>query len=398
MSFLHKNLREWVMSKLMSVSVSHEPKRDPDFVEKEVVEKSLIKSPEDELSATSFQESSSLEKPSTAVVTQKKDLIIEYLQGDQLTREFGFDRDLSKTHTLHLCIYKINNVLSSPFLEFYLEKTTTEYEFPQKELPPELFKDFVQDDTISVVTNESTRIEPMDQDESKILVGGQGSKILTTNSEGHRPEEFGQGEPDIEDVFLEQIKAFYKEKTGSLLSDEKYRGFLEIDHHIFAIIECGGEPIFQNESKWAIIDEIVRKKAVLNIAISPLVIDLFDKNRVLGKIGQESPQVLYLCKSEDGSYKNVYYDEGAGSHNTVTIINERIQHPTLKQIYLFSETPFPNDLPIAQIKRFALFTDPANKIQGEMESASIPQGPVIGFRENDVDFWCTKSPKYFAEL
>jgi hypothetical protein len=350
------------MSKLMSVSVSHEPKRNPDFVDEiPVIEKQLTPP--------------NLDKPSNVEVSPT----IEYLQGDPLTREFGFDRDLSKMHTLHLCIYTINNVLSSPFLEFLMEKTTTEYEFPHKDLPVELFQEFVQDDNISVVTTESTRIEPMDQDGSNIMVGG-------------------EGEPDIEDVFLEQIKAFYNEKTGSPLSGEKYRGFLEIDHHIFVVIEGFPEITLENHAKWAIMDEIVRKKAILNIVISPIVVDLFEKNRVLGKIGHKSPQVLYLCKKDSDSYQNVYYEEGDGSHNAVTIINERIQHPILKQIYLFSETVFPNDLPIDRIKRFALFTEPVNKIQGEMNGSTIPQHPVIGFRENDIDFWCTKSPKYFTEL
>lgn len=384
MSFLHTNLREWIMSKLMSVSVSHSAKKNPDFVDEIPLDDNGSK----QLTPKSSQGSTEiLESPlrSERGLSQENETI-EYLLGDQLTREFGFDRDLSQIHTLHLCLYKINNVLSSPFLEFIMEKDTVEYEFYHKDMPPELFKEFIQDqdDTISVATNESARIEPIDEEipEEKIIGGSQ-----------------GEGELDVEDVFLDQIKSLFQEKTGSLLIDKKYKGFLEIDNHIFAIIDVEGVAISEEDNqKWAIVDEISHKKTILNIAVSPLIIDLFTKNRVLGKFGQETPQVLYLCKKNNDAYQNVYYEEGEGSHNTVTIINERIQHPILKHIYLFSEIPFSSDLPIAQIKRFALFTDPVNKIQGEISGTNIPQEPVIGFQENEIDFWCTKSPKYFAEL
>lgn len=368
----------------MSVSVSHSAKKNPDFVDEIPLDDNGSK----QLTPKSSQGSTEiLESPlrSERGLSQENETI-EYLLGDQLTREFGFDRDLSQIHTLHLCLYKINNVLSSPFLEFIMEKDTVEYEFYHKDMPPELFKEFIQDqdDTISVATNESARIEPIDEEipEEKIIGGSQ-----------------GEGELDVEDVFLDQIKSLFQEKTGSLLIDKKYKGFLEIDNHIFAIIDVEGVAISEEDNqKWAIVDEISHKKTILNIAVSPLIIDLFTKNRVLGKFGQETPQVLYLCKKNNDAYQNVYYEEGEGSHNTVTIINERIQHPILKHIYLFSEIPFSSDLPIAQIKRFALFTDPVNKIQGEISGTNIPQEPVIGFQENEIDFWCTKSPKYFAEL
>ena len=149
-----------------------------------------------------------------------------------------------------------------------MEKDTVEYEFYHKDMPPELFKEFIQDqdDTISVATNESARIEPIDEEspEEKIIGGSQ-----------------GEGELDVEDVFLDQIKSLFQEKTGSLLIDKKYKGFLEIDHHIFAIIDVEDTSITDdNNKKWAIIDEIVNEKIILNIAVSPLIVDLFKKNRV----------------------------------------------------------------------------------------------------------------------
>jgi hypothetical protein len=41
-----------------------------------------------------------------------------------------------------------------------------------------------------------------------------------------------------------------------------------------------------------------------------------------------------------------------------------------------------------------MFIDPENKVDGEL----IPEKPVIGFEENGVEYWCTKSVQYFVEL
>ena len=247
--------------------------------------------------------------------------------------------------------------------------------FPHKDLSPELFKDFI-DDVI-----EEPRIEPIAEEG---MVGG--------------------GEKDIDDEFLDQIREFFQEKTGSPFADESYKGFLEINNNIFAIIDGSPDqhPTVEN-FLWVTVDEIINKKT---ITIDPLVIQLFTDNKLLSRINNETSmvQILYLCKKEGDVYKNVYYEQGENAHNTVTIINEKVLHPILKQIYLFSETPLPSELPIGTIKRFALFTDPQNKIQGELDSKGFwskgfgSKSPVFGFEENDVHFWATKSPKYFTEI
>ena len=122
--------------------------------------------------------------------------------------------------------------------------------------------------------------------------------------------------------------------------------------------------------------------------------DLFQKNQILTQM--KRPQVLYLCRKEgEGElYTNVYYETGQNGHNTVSLINDKVLHPILKTVYLFSTTPLPSEYPPDRIKRYALFIDPKNKVEGEL----IPQEPVVGIEENGVEFWGTKSPKYFTEI
>jgi hypothetical protein len=349
MSFFHKELREWVLTHLMNDSTDHTPKKDPDFVD-DIPEDTML--PESE----------------NPVVPEKKAETAIFLTGDELTREFSFNRDVQRPHTLHLCLYLVNRTLPTPFLEYYLEKVGTEYRFPEKELPADLFNDFVQG-------SEEPRIEPLTEE----------------------PSDAVEGEPDIDDEFVAKITEFFEETVGSPLDPQRYKGFLEIDDHIFAVIDANTLLLKDKENiRWAILDEIVQKQAILGTALSPLTVELFQKNAILGKLDNVSttPQVLYLCKKNGDQYENVYYEEGKNAHNSISIINEKVLHPQLKTVYLFTTAPLPSEYPLERIKRYAVFLDPQNKVEGER----VPSESVVGIEENGVEYWGTKSPKYFVEI
>ena len=322
-------LKRKITEKFMSVSVNHSPQENPDFVD-ETLEVS-VQAKED---IGPIKEN--LEKPT-------------FLKGDELTREFSFDRDIKTPHVLYLCIYKVNRVLYQPFLEFYMTKGVPEYTFPHKELSPELFEQFIEEET------PEDKLEPI-------------------------PEEIeGGGEPeDIEQAFLDQISTFFEESTGSPLAPENYKGFLEIDNNIFAIIETHQEFSDSKENLTpVIVDEIKNKRT---IALSPLVLDLFTNNKILTQMGQDIPipQVLYLCEKDGDIYKNVYYEQQEVPH--YTIINEQVLHPEFKKIYLFSETPLPSENPIDSLKRYAVFKDKMTRLDGE------------------PDYWYTRSLLSFVEI
>ena len=164
MSYSYSNLREIITKKFMSVSVSHAPQKDPNFVEDEIVETSSGSSSRNSaltssVSGTYGEERSS--EPYDQVIKKDPLPVVEnlvkpeFLKGDELTREFSFDRDIKVPHVLHLCMYKLNKVLQQPFLEFYVIKNNIEYEFPNKELSPELFEQFVEKEP------EEEKIEPI---------------------------------------------------------------------------------------------------------------------------------------------------------------------------------------------------------------------------------------------
>lgn len=339
MSHFYDNLREIITKKFMSVSVSHAPQKDPNFVVDDVI----TETSEKVINKESLPIVENLDKPEP-----------NFLKGDELTREFSFDRDIKVPYILHLCMYKLNRVLSQPFLEFYVKKENNEYIFPNKELSAELFEQFI------VKEPEEEKIEPIVEQ----IVGGE-------------PE-------DIDQAFLYQISTFFLEQTGSQLVIENYKGFLEINNNIFAIIETNKDLLYVKENlRCIIIDEIINKRT---LTLSSDVLDLFTNNKILTKIGQDipPPRVLYLCKKEGGVYKNVYYEQQEVSH--YTIINEQVLHPTFKNIYLFSEIPLPSETPIEFIKRYVAFADTLTRLTEE-------------FGEPDGNnYWYTRSLLSFVEI
>jgi hypothetical protein len=357
MSYFYKNLRDKISEKFMSVSVNHAPEKDPNFVEDD----EIIETSEKVINKESLPIVENLDKP-------------EFLKGDELTREFSFNRDIKVPHILHLCMYNLNRVLQQPFLEFYVIKENNEYVFPHKELSAELFEQFI------IKEPEEEKIEPIVEE----IVGGDGES------------------EDIDKAFSDQIAAFFLEQTGSPFVIENYKGFLEINNNIFAIIETNKDLFNVKENLCSIIiDEIINKRT---INLSQQVLDLFTNNKILTKIGQDiqPPRVLYLCEKEGGIYKNIYYEQQDIPH--YTIINEKVLHPTLKTIYLFSEIPLPSEKSIEFIKRYVAFADTLTILDGQrsdasqqltMKVASLPKE----FGEPDGNnYWYARSLRSFVEI
>jgi len=247
-------------------------------------------------------------------------------------------------------------------------------------MPPGLFEGFVEN-----LDEEKDRIEPTDIVEN-----------ITDSS--------------VDDVFLDQCNQFFQEVTGSPIDSNTtfYKGFLEKDENIFIVFDVSEVENHGLTGVWTILDEIINKKSVFNITVSTLVTNLFAENKVLVNIKNEDgenlpiPQVLYLCNKNEGQIENVYYDTDALSERVPptmlsSLIHQRVEHPTLKNIYLFSETILSQEISPLNIKRYALFIDPTSRFD-LTKGEPVPSQSVVGFSENEVNFWSVKSPKYFVEL
>lgn len=289
-------------------------------------------------------------KPETSIESSQKTHYF-YLADDQLTREFSFDREVDNEHIIHFVFYKLNNILETPFLEFYLEKMGLEYFLPQLSLV------FTQEDL-------------------------------------HK---------DIDDAFYDKCSAFFQQKMNSSqfqYEDIKslYKGFIESDKNVIVFFDCTNIDVLNIDDptilqRWCILEEIISKKTIQDVPISKLVVDIFTNNRILQNIKNQNYEnivpssLVYLCKKEGGSYINEYFDNEKNDFNKKNIIFKSIKHPNLGNIFIFSREPIERSS-LTRIKRFAVFIN-----EEEVSEKHINQ-----FVENNQEFWYVKTPKYFYQL
>ena len=349
-----------------------------------------------------------------------------FLPDNQLHDNFNFDRDLKKDFELYLCIYRVNTILPAPYLEYYFEGSNLEYSFPFKKISSDIFKDILQE------KNGEKKIEPIEYNTTDIILQKKDKKDEKDKKDKKdeknedKAEKESDDDDEINNLFLNECYNFFKEKTNynGNITDFKniYRGFdffkdengIENNNKIYIVIDSTNIDIFKiKEIKqiWAITYEILILKKIFETYINKDIINIFEKSRILNNIkkykdinnknlGSEIinyPQLLYLCKKEEGYYTNIYYEESENAQNTKTLIFERVQHPILKDIYLFSKERLSSDIDFQRIKRFILFINPDNMVDRELTESNIPKEPIIGFKEIDKEFWCCKSPRFFVE-
>jgi len=315
-----------------------------------------------------------------------------YLEDDALSSEFGDDRDLNKTYNLYLCLYKINDDADKPFLEFFCEKTDNMYSFPKMEI----------------------QFKPTNIDQ-------------------------------IEEVFNDTCSQFFQKITFQTdeIAKETYKGYLELDEtNIFIFynytnIDTNVDKTTENNIEsidttiWAIIDEIINVRRILDVPVHEFTHKLFEKHPFITYILDNNghpiyvPCCLYLCEGSSSNYDNEYYEEDENRNTTQSLIDPQITHDLFGKIYLFSTIPFEfNNL--SKLKRYAVFIEDTLYILNEnfpltkdilkkskMNSINnndkcetsdfifqktYKDYSCICFFENGVELWSIESNTLFVEL
>lgn len=341
-----------------------------------------------------------------------------YLEHDVLSKEFSFDRETpileQKSHKIALCMFSINETLSSPFLNFYFENEIRNgvYKFPNTELHMETFANIVKkEDDVKI---NMTNIEPIAQPLN-------GLNHVNNEKNGEKIGE-SEEENEIDTEFFNQCSQFFQ-KTTSLTNDiasQRYLGFIEKDDIIYVFFDCSKieSSVFENMHV-GIIDEIINKKRISDVPIEQPIVELFSSSPLITHIyrqhGEEIPypKSVNLCLSDnEGQYKNAYYQDPL---KTVSVVNPKVEHPFFGNVYIFSSEPIiqgstkglvqgimetlspaPESNPI---KRYALFTGSA-KIYKEITSLEQVDKRYIcyGFIEKSHELWAVKQIKLFVEL
>ena len=343
-----------------------------------------------------------LKTKSTKETSIKPENQYRYLEQDVLSKEFSFDREPAilekKPHKIALCLFKVNNHTSPPFVEFMFQNINGTYKFPEADLNMETFSDIIKKENPIKINIEDTDASVLNQ----------------------QPDDDGENEIDKE--FFNQCSQLFQKSTSldSEIAYRRYLGFVEKDGIIFIFFDCTNidtSSLEAGQYDIGIIDEIVNIKTINNIPIEPTIVQLFASSPLLTHMyrGQgvelPYPKLVFLCEtSENGEYKNAYY---AGSQKTISIINPKVEHAYFGYVYLFSPQPLISgeNTGLVQgivkamtnttdiIKRFALFTDSA-KIYKEVDpnTAVDKNYECYGFTDKGRELWAVKSTTLFNEL
>ena len=179
----------------------------------------------------------------------------------------------------------------------------------------------------------------------------------TTNIQVEEDNEFSPKHTYFQNECIKFLLKFAKpleENENTDFIKDIYKGFTIDNNNIHVIFDCNG---FEFENGiFATMDEMLNKHSVLNIPIEPTSYEMFYKNRELMQIKDKwgtmihTPHVLYRCTFENNQYVNV----DSTTEETISIIDDRIQHPFLGNSFIFSVKPV--NLENTSLKRFAVFT------------------------------------------
>jgi hypothetical protein len=342
-----------------------------------------------------------------------------YLDDDDLSRDItlnreGLKRDLNIEYNLSICIYKINRELRTPFLEFYFEKKDFFYQFPETKL---LFNNI----------HENSDIDTYFLDECSRLYNSKSDKPIENISEIYKGfVEIGNNNIIVvlENPYF--IKSNINDTNNHLekshimnnetIQDETDNKTSEEEPENETINQSPEEE--QNEhSLWAILDEIIVKKRILDIPIKDYILEMFNVYQVLNIIKDstnypiETPIILFQCNGTYKNYENNYYNEIEDRSKSISIIDERIEHDIFGNIYLFSTEPLEYDN-LSKIKRYAAFINNTlymlNKknitkeelVGDETDISKLPFKTYhcISFNEDEKDYWSINTNQLFVEL
>ena len=245
--------------------------------------------------------------------------------------------DILKKYTVYVCGYSIEHYNEFPYVQYLFVQESGNYDLPY----------FMFQCSTNISVDENEEMSP-----KQVFFQNECLKHMLKFIE---PLEENQGESTFSQP---QFQGFIQ----SVVQEDTIYAFINISH-------------FQaKKGVFGSMDEIVNKHSILNIPISAHVFELFYqypslihlKNQWGNQV--ELPSLLYRCTFEDNVYKNVQET----NKDTISIIDDRIEHPILGNSFIFSCEPI-DDSTISSTKRYLCFlSNPLHLMT-----------PVDSFEENE---------------
>ena len=180
--------------------------------------------------------------------------------------------------------------------------------------------------------------------------------------------------------FIEPLEGNNDEPTPSF---PQFQGFIQHKVQEDSIYVFMNIDNFQpKKGLFGVMDEIVNQHSILNRTIAPHVYQLFYEYpsliHIKNKWGNrvEFPTVLYRCTYENGNYQNIQSEDD----DTMSIIDDRIEHPILGNSFIFSCEPI-DESNASTLKRYIGFLEDPLYLMKPLdffdESESFTLGSVI---------------------
>ena len=177
--------------------------------------------------------------------------------------------------------------------------------------------------------------------------------------------------------------------------DYMYEGFIEENEDIFVVFDISRlNYVLESNYLYAIIDEIINCKKIMNIPVEKKITDFFFENNYMIHLSNTNdeeiqyPIVVYNVIDANGKLKNVYHQESESQYDEINITT----HPLFGEKYYFTSVSIDNYY--ENIVRYGFFSHNSQYILPDIikldEKDIAMQGKTIYFHENGRQYWCVE--------
>ena len=335
-------------------------------------------------------------------------VIFKYLEGDSLSLDVLYQRNLTLNYNLHLCVYEIDQTARLPFIKYLFMNEKKEAFFPIIPLDMESMNAILSSPMQggNVDSTEDIKYNGQISRDEESIVSTAVVSVINNKAATHIEDVANESESDsddndlikgsIDNEFLKQIKDSLQEVYNlTLIPETMYRGFLEKDSNIFVFIDATNEQYTRPPySEYGTIDEILNTEYIKDLKIRDYIHELFESNKILQNIKTieevfvQFPKIGYISNVQDNQHYNIYKQP---ENKTSLILPPTTQYEN-DDLYLFSSVPITIGN-LENIRRYACFIENV-----EPQDSPNKNQDNFSFEENNIHFYALREFDLFVEL
>jgi hypothetical protein len=335
-------------------------------------------------------------------------VIFKYLEGDSLSLDVLYQRNLTLNYNLHLCVYEIDQTARLPFIKYLFMNEKKEAFFPIIPLDMESMNAILSSPMQggNVDSTEDIKYNGQISRDEESIVSTAVVSVINNKAATHIEDVANESESDsddndlikgsIDNEFLKQIKDSLQEVYNlTLIPETMYRGFLEKDSNIFVFIDATNEQYTRPPySEYGMIDEILNAGYIKDIKIRHYIHELFKSNKILQNIKTieeifvQFPKIGYISNVQDNQHYNIFKQP---ENKTYLILPPTTRYEN-EDLYLFSSVPITIGN-LENVRRYACFIENI-----EPQDTQNKDQDNFSFEENNIHFYALREVDLFVEL